>query len=75
MKRQNISMAKFEEMGKAMGFSAAPKEHPVYSEGYSINLLSRTPKPSGQKDIVSLPSDTPNALDSAMPSETTSNSD
>ena len=75
MKQPTISLDKAEQMAKEMGFSVAPKDHQVYSEGFSINLLSRTQKQSGQKDTVSLPNDSQNDLDSVTPTETSSNSD
>jgi len=44
---------------EARGFKRLPPDHPIYSEGPSITFSSRTPKPSDQKAIVSLPIDSP----------------
>ena len=65
MQQKNISMETFEKMALEMGCSVASKTDPLYSEGYSITFSSRTPKQSAQKDIVSLPSISENASDSA----------
>jgi hypothetical protein len=49
MKPQIISRQKLEELGKKYGHSPAPKDHPIFSEGPSIILSSRTPKQQQQK--------------------------
>jgi hypothetical protein len=50
-------------MVRKMGGRVAERDDPIYSEGPSIILSSRMPKPSVQKAIVSLP------IDSASPTK------
>jgi len=52
MARNNISMKYFEELLAKKGIKMAPHDHPIYSEGLSITLLSDTHGPYHQKDIV-----------------------
>jgi hypothetical protein len=57
MKQKRISRAEWDKFFAENGIEMAPPDHPIYSEGPSITLLSRTSKPSEQKDIVSMPVD------------------
>ena len=52
MARNNISMKYFEELLAKKGIEMAPHDHPIYSGGSSITLLSDTYRPYDQKDIV-----------------------
>ena len=70
MKQKTMSRKQFEEFAKARGFRVAPPDHPVYSEGPSIALLSRTPKQSGQRVVDTPYSDPPIGSESQRSSET-----
>ena len=50
MKPVIISREEARKSGEAAGFSPLPKDHPLRSEGPSIQFLSHTQKQSGQKD-------------------------
>lgn len=67
MKRMALDLNKFDEMVRRKGGRIAERDDPIYSEGPSIILSSGMPRQSGQKDIVSLPIDSPS--DSASPTK------
>jgi hypothetical protein len=55
------------------GYKTLPKDHPIYSEGSSITLSSRTRGQSPAKDTTSTPVASPNVLDSTENENTSSN--
>lgn len=63
MTQKRISKAEWEALFAELGMKPAPPDHPIYSEGPSIQFLSRTQKPSEQKAIVSPQSDMANDSD------------
>lgn len=69
MKHPPMDLNKAEAIARSMGIRVAKPNDRIYSEGPSIILSPRTRGQSGQKDIVSHPTDSQNASASPMKSE------
>jgi hypothetical protein len=68
MTARTISRAEINRVNAKMGWTPAPPDHPVYSEGPSITFSSRTPKRSEPKVIDSPLNGSPK--DSGSPEDT-----
>ena len=65
-RRKPISQAKMAELDAKYGVTRLPPDHPIYSEGKQVTLLSQTRRPSKQPDTPANPTDIPTGSDTKL---------